>query len=236
MNQELNKDYSSLSSPTGGQGARVEHQYIKRGLFTPLGATALLIGTFPSVLIREQFGRIRNTDVDFFYGSADNNFWPDLSHIYNRPLLFTRTPEAIQQRINLLTDLKLALSDAIYACYTSGSTTDTALQNIELNKFLIQTLDDFPTIETLYFTSSSGKVNAETLTLRLLKEANRLTKMQIVQQSGPRIRNFFFTGKNGRQRIIKTVTLISPSPLAEQWGGVTPERRRELYRTYLPKL
>jgi hypothetical protein len=67
-------------------------------------------------------------------------------------------------------DIKLALSDAVFACHTTGSAMDTALQNIELNEQLIQTLDNTPSITTLYFTSSSGKVNAESLTLRLLKE------------------------------------------------------------------
>ncbi|HZH94770.1 MAG TPA: hypothetical protein VEY06_02755 [Flavisolibacter sp.] len=236
------KENTGLSSPTGGQGAvgkgamRVEHLYVKRGWFTPPNATSLLIGTFPSVLIREQFGRIRSTDVDFFYGSADNNFWPDLSFIYNRTLLVTRTPEAVEQRKQLLIDLRLALSDCIYACQTNGSAMDTALGGLELNKALIQVLDDHPAIETLYFTSSSGPVNAETLTLRLLKEEGRLLKMQITQKSGPRMRMFLFRDGAGKLRTVKTVTLISPSPLAEQWGGVTPEKRRALYRKYLPAL
>lgn len=215
---------------------RVEHQYIKKGFYTPKNATSLLIGTFPSVLIREEFGRIRQTDVDFFYGSADNNFWKDLSLIYGRELAFTRTTEAIRQREALLDDLRMGLSDAIYACHTSGSAMDTALQEIELNKALITTLDTYPTVTTLYFTSSSGKVNAETLTLRLLKEEGRSSGMQITQKSGPRMRRFLFKQADGRLREIKTITLYSPSPLAEQWGGLTPEKRREQYRTYLPKL
>ncbi len=133
-------------------------------------------------------------------------------------------------------DLSLALSDAIYACETSGSAMDTALQNVELNERLIQTLDNTPTITMLYFTSSSGKVNAESLTLRLLKEQGRSSGMKITQPKGPRMRAFSFTDNTGRQRLLKTVTLYSPSPLAEQWGGLTPEKRRQQYATYLPKL
>ena len=214
---------------------RVEHRYIKAGLFTPPNAIALLIGTFPSVLIREEFQRIRPTDVDFFYGSNDNNFWKDLGIIYNRQFSFTRTEAAIQERIQLLNDLRLALSDAIYACYTNGSAMDTALQNIELNTFMIRQLDESPGITTLYFTSSSGKVNAESLTLRMLKENNRLSNMRIVQKSGPRIRTFTYKDQDGTIREMKTITLISPSPLAEQWGGTTPDKRRLIYQQYLPK-
>lgn len=113
---------------------------------------------------------------------------------------------------------------------------DTALQNIELNEHLIETLDKTPSITTLYFTSSSGKVNAEGLTLRLLKEQGRSSGMKITQQKGPRMRSFLFTDKTGGQRPLKTITLYSPSPLAEQWGGLTREKRRQQYQTYLPKL
>ena len=95
---------SGLSSPYRGTGGatRVEHRYIARSWYTPPGATTLLLGTFPSVLIREAFGRVRQTDVDFFYGSMDNNFWKDLSLIYNTPLSNSRTDEAVQQRMQLL--------------------------------------------------------------------------------------------------------------------------------------
>jgi len=215
---------------------RVEHRYIKEGLYTPKDATGLLIGTFPSVLIREKFGRLRATDTDFFYGSIDNNFWPDLAAIYHRTFRFDWSEEAIEQRKDLLDGLGLALSDAIFACQTLGSAMDTALQNIELNKRLIQTLDNTPTITTLYFTSSSGKVNAESLTLRLLKEEGRSSGMKITQQKGPRMRSFLFIDQDGKQRLIKTITLYSPSPLAEQWGGLTREKRRQQYETFLPKL
>ncbi len=212
------------------------HRYVARNWYTPKNATSLLLGTFPSVLIREAFGRVRQTDVDFFYGSADNNFWKDLGIIYNISFSFERTEEAVQQRMQLLDGLGLALSDAIFACTTSGSAMDTALQNIELNKGMISMLDAMPAINKLYFTSSSGKVNAETLTLRLLKEEGRSSGMRIIQQSGPRRRQFVFTDAAGRQRLINTVTLVSPSPLAEQMAGIKPEQRRELYRQWLPQL
>lgn len=215
---------------------RVEHRFVKQGLYTPENAAALLIGTFPSVLIREAFGRLRTTDTNFFYGSIDNNFWPDLAAIYNRSFRHDQSEEAVEQRKALLDDLRLALSDVIFACESTGSAMDTALQNIELNERLIHTLDTTPSINTLYFTSSSGKVNAESLTLRLLKVGGRSSNMKITQQTGPRIRSLLFTDNGGRQRLVKTVTLYSPSPLAEQWGGLTREKRQAQYASYLPKL
>lgn len=214
---------------------QVEHRYISQGLYTPKNAAALLIGTFPSVLIREAFGRLRPTDTNFFYGSIDNNFWPDLAAIYNRTFRYDLSDEAVQQRKDLLDNIGLALSDVIFSCETTGSAMDTALQNITLNEQLIQTLDNTSTITTLYFTSSSGKVNAESLTLRLLKEQGRSSNIKITQQSGPRMRSLVFTDNIGRQRLLKTITLYSPSPLAEQWGGLTREKRRAQYAMYLPK-
>lgn len=239
MNPEEHTDLSSPFRVTGGENCgeavRVVHRYVAAGLYTPPNATALLLGTFPSVLIREAYGRVRLTDVDFFYGSSDNNFWKDLSVIYGVPLALERSQAAIEQRKQLLNSLGLALSDAIYACTTSGSSMDTALHNIELNEQIIHTLDATPTITTLYFTSSSGKVNAESLTLRLLKEKSRSSGMNIIQKSGPRRRKFLFTNADGLQRIINTITLISPSPLAERMAGIQPEQRREQYKAWLPR-
>ncbi|WP_345253037.1 hypothetical protein [Flaviaesturariibacter amylovorans] len=212
------------------------HSYIGRGWYIPKGARALLLGTFPSVLIREAFGRIRPEDVDFFYGSKDNNFWRDLSYIYGRPLDQERTEKAIRQRMQLLDDLSLGLSDSIYACHTLGSAMDTALHDLEPNLQLIRDLDTHSSITRLYFTSSSGKVNAESGTLRILRDAGRLSGMRIIRQKGPRRRQFTFTDAEGSARVIDTVTLFSPSPLAEQWGALTPEGRRAQYREWLPRL
>ncbi|TCJ13386.1 hypothetical protein EPD60_13440 [Flaviaesturariibacter flavus] len=215
---------------------RVVHSYIARGWYIPEGATAILLGTFPSVLIREAFGRIRPEDVDFFYGSKDNNFWRDLAVIYGRQLDQERTEKAIAQRMELLDDLRLGLSDAIFACHTTGSAMDTALQDIELNEQLLQDLELHPFVKRLYFTSSSGKVNAETLTLRMLRASGRLSAMKIVQERGPRRRTFSYRSSTGAARVIETVSLYSPSPLAEQWGSLTPEKRRAQYRAWLPAL
>jgi|GEM_PF-2278601 len=239
MEQENNKEQFILNSPAAGEAQkelRVIHRYLDKGWYTPKKATAILLGTFPSVLIREAFGRIRQADVDFFYGSRDNNFWTDLSTIYNYPLSYERTDKAIQERIKLLDSLQLGLSDVIFACTTFGSAMDTALQNIELNTGLIKTLDMNPAITTLYFTSSSGKVNAESLTLKILKDAGRLSKMKITQKSGPRMRQFTYADQNKKERMIQTITLISPSPLAERMAGIRPEQRRAQYSKYLPSL
>src|SRR5690349_11972728 len=120
---------------------KVWHQYIQQGLYTPKNATSLLIGTFPSILVRKAFGRLRSTDVDFFYGSADNNFWKDLGKIYGRTFRQDHSKEAIEEREQLLDDLGLGLSDVVLSCDTNGSAMDLALQNIELNHHLVEVVD-----------------------------------------------------------------------------------------------
>ena len=213
---------------------RVWHQYVQQGLYTPANATGLLIGTFPSILVRKAFNRMRPTDVDFFYGSADNNFWKDLGIIYKRSFRQDHSEEAIKERERLLDDLKLGLSDAILSCETKGSAVDLALQNIELNTTIVDVLDQHPTIEALYFTSSSGKTNAESLTLKMLREEGRISKMKIIQTS-PRMRHFLYRDKKNKERLLKSITLYSPAPLAEQWC-ITPEKLRVQYQQYLPSL
>lgn len=211
------------------------HRYVQQGLYTPPGAVGLLIGTFPSVLVKQAYGRMRPNDVDFFYGSAENNLWRDFSAIYNVSLLQENSAAAVEQRLQLLEQLRLAITDIVASTFTTGGATDTSLQNIELNPGIVQLLHNHPSINRLYFTSGSGKVNAESLTLKLLKESGSVTNVQIISKTTPRQRQFVFAGNNGR-RIITATTLYSPSPLAEQWGGVTPEKRQQQYRSILPPL
>lgn len=213
---------------------KVWHEYIQRGLYTPANATSLLIGTFPSILVRKAFNRLRPTDVDFFYGSADNNFWKDLGKIYGKNFRQDQSKEAIIEREQLLNDLKLGLSDVVLSCETNGSAMDLALQNIELNHHLVDVLDKHSTINKLYFTSSSGKTNAESMSLKILRDHNRISKMKIVQ-TGPRIRNFIFKDAKNKERAFTSITLYSPSPLAEQYG-ITPEKRLAQYKEFLPKI
>ncbi|MER3464678.1 MAG: hypothetical protein C4329_10020 [Chitinophagaceae bacterium] len=59
-------------------------------------------------------------------------------------------------------------------------------------------------------------MNAKTLPLRVLKENKRMQQMKIVQKSGPRIRRFLYLDEKNNERAMKTITLYSPSPLAEQ--------------------
>lgn len=214
----------------------VNHRYIEQGLYTPENATALLVGTFPSILIRQAKGDvIRQRDVDFYYGSADNLFWKDLAIIYNRPLLFEWGNKAVQQRKQLLSDQGLAITDIIASCETAGGAADHAITVKATNTGILTLLDNHPTITTLFFTSGSGVNGAEQLTMRMLTNNKRISKIKIIQKTNPKIRSFLFHTSTGATRPMQAITLYSPSPLAKR-AGITDDIRRKQYAEYLPKL
>ncbi|MGN6603200.1 MAG: hypothetical protein ACTHK8_12170 [Ginsengibacter sp.] len=213
----------------------VTHRYITEGLYIPENATGLIVGTFPSVLIRQALNNLRACDVNFYYGSCDNFFWTDLERIYNKRFQYDWTNESVKQRKASLNELQLAITDIVLECETDGGTTDNALVNCVINEFLINVLDNNPNIKTLFFTSGTGKINADRLTLKLLRERRRIYKRSITQRQNPKIRTFIFRSANGLKREMKSVTLYSPSPVAKR-GGVTDDKRRIQYETYLPKI
>lgn len=217
------------------QRKTVCHRYIQQGLFVPAAPEALLIGTFPSVLIKEAFGQLGPADVNFYYGSTSNLFWRDLERIYNRKLLYNFSQEAVEQRKDLLEKLKLAITDIIESCDTEGGVTDTSLGGITIHEGVISILDQHPGITRLFFTSSSGKVSAERLSLNLLNSSGRISASRISQKSAPKIREFIYTDHQNNKRAMQAVSLYSPSPFAKRYG-VTDEKRNEQYKTYLPKM
>ena len=217
------------------QSKIVYHRYIQQGLFVPAAPKALLIGTFPSVLIKEAFGQLVPTDVNFYYGSTSNLFWRDMEKIYGQKFLYNFSQEAAEQRKGLLEKLNLAITDVIESCNTEGGVTDTSLNGVIVHEGIISILDQHPGITQLFFTSSSGKINAERLSLSLLNSKGRISSMNISQNSAPKIRNFIYADHQNNRRMMQAVSLYSPSPFAKRYG-VTDEKRNEQYKTYLPKM
>lgn len=213
----------------------INHRYIRNNLFVPDGAVALVVGTFPSVLIKEAKKSLSIDDVDFYYGSHNNFFWKDLENIANRKLTYLRTAGAIEERKQLLASLKTGITDIILQCETTGGAADQDLGRLVYNDGIVDMLDENPTVTTLFFTSGSGRVNAATLTLRLLKSKGRISKVRVTQKTSPKIRTFVFTSASGETRELRSVTLYSPSPTARR-GGVTEEKRRSQYSEYLKGL
>jgi G:T/U-mismatch repair DNA glycosylase len=214
----------------------VNHRYIEEGLFIPEKATALLIGTFPSILIQQAKGRaLRPRDVNFYYGSADNFFWNDLELIYDRPLTYAWTDKAVEDRKQLLADIGMGITDIITACETEGGAADHAIIVHSKNEGIFNILEENPSINTLYFTSGSATNGADRLTMQLLRMNKKISKVKVEQKINPKIRTFLFHGADGGKREMRSMTLYSPSPLAKR-GGVTAEIRRIQYEKFLPTL
>ena len=82
----------------------------------------LILGSFPSVKSRE--GK-------FFYNHPQNRFWKVLSLVFSYPC-----PVTIDEKINMLLNLKLALWDVIQSCEIEGSA-DSSIKNVIPNDLTV---------------------------------------------------------------------------------------------------
>ncbi len=78
----------------------------------------LILGSFPSVRSREAM---------FFYGHAQNRFWPVVAAVFGK-----EKPETIEEKKTLVLSNKLALWDVIEQCEIEGSS-DSTIRNVTAN-------------------------------------------------------------------------------------------------------
>lgn len=121
--------------------------------YIPSKANKLIIGTFPTVEHRRSY--------KFFYPNKDNPFWKILSIIAETKLIPADQNKAVSNRQEILSKLNLGITDMGYKILRhANSSLDQSIFPIEfMNIFKI--LDDYPTIEKLIFTSSSGENSVE---------------------------------------------------------------------------
>ncbi|NMD37250.1 MAG: DNA-deoxyinosine glycosylase [Christensenellaceae bacterium] len=81
-------------------------------------STILILGSFPSVISREN---------NFYYGNKNNRFWTVVSAIFNCSL-----PKTIDEKTKLILENNLALYDVINTCTISGSA-DSSIKNVVPN-------------------------------------------------------------------------------------------------------
>lgn len=75
----------------------------------------LILGSFPSVKSRE---------AEFFYHHPQNRFWKVISTVYHVPL-----PVTIEEKIEMLGQLGIAVWDVIQSCEITGSS-DSSIKNV----------------------------------------------------------------------------------------------------------
>lgn len=81
-------------------------------------ARTLILGSFPSVISREQ---------QFFYGHPQNRFWPLLAALFE-----SKIPQTLAEKRALLLENGLALWDVIASCDIEGSA-DSSIRNVVPN-------------------------------------------------------------------------------------------------------
>lgn len=75
----------------------------------------LVLGSLPSVKSREK---------QFFYGHAQNRFWPMLAQILEEP-----NPQSIEEKKAMVLKHHIAMWDTIYSCDIKGSS-DASIKNV----------------------------------------------------------------------------------------------------------
>lgn len=95
-------------------------QEVQHHPFSPIwdrGSRILILGSFPSVISREQ---------DFYYANTRNRFWPMMEVLHG-----VRLPD-VDARIQFLHEQHLALWDVVASCRISGSS-DASLRDVVAN-------------------------------------------------------------------------------------------------------
>ena len=206
----------------------------------------LIVGTLPPP--RFSTGELIKQDVDFCYGSYYNSLWLYLNMIHHLDLEFENTNKAIEQRKNFLRKHKIGVCDIVDSCTrVKIDASDLGMQNIQLRN-LIGYLNKYPKVHTLLFTGGNSKNGPEYFFRKHLKEYE--LKLELVSNEVPRVHQFELNYQNSvastllshyvkstpviersrNERIIKTVSLTSPSGSANRAIGSNPlykQRKQE---------
>jgi len=188
--------------------------------YIPENATKLIIGTIPPPRFAEK--KLSTNDVNFYYGSEDNNFWNILGEITKIDFKKENSIQEIEKRQNFLNDNGIGICDIILKTNrkNSNSALDIDLENIEHLNIIHEILIKYPKIDTLLYTSKFVK----TQMTQLLKHTY---SKEICHQSTE--------DKKKKSLIIdkkeySVVILYSPSRNANR--RVSTEERKEQYKKY----
>ncbi|MFN3660008.1 MAG: uracil-DNA glycosylase family protein [Brevinematales bacterium] len=193
--------------------AKIFHRYLEDAFFASQDRRYWILGSFPSVLVKEAFGTIdREYDVDYFYGGKGNRFWPTLARIFfrmgvvdsERLLMGWGKKEAIEERKSLLAAGDLGITDLYMEIESEGKASDRDIVPARWNPYLEEIV-----------------LRAEVLFVTSHYVASHLQKA--------------FQNKEGiRQKI---VCLPSPSPLSRLTGYTDEKLERryeEIFSLFLP--
>ena len=193
--------------------------------FIPENTTRLIVGTIPPP--RFTSGELFIDDVDFCYGSKYGLLWPILDRIFSLDLDYERTNHAIMQRKNFLIKYHIGICDIIEDCTrTKIDASDIGMAAIHMRN-LLDYIDKNKNISTLLFMGGNSKNGPEYLFRKLIKPL----EIKLEQTSFDRPKTYELRLNN---RILKTVSLISPSSAANRSIGGDPiyKSQKKINRNY----
>jgi len=150
--------------------------------------------------------------VNFCYGSCDGLLWPVLEKIYKQTWIYDNGEEAISQRKDFLIKHQIGFCDIVDSCRREKiDASDLGMSEVKLRDILGY-IEEFPSIDTIIFTGGNSKNGPEYFLRKILKEQN--IKYTVISNQIPRVHEFQL-----KQRVIKTISLTSPSNAANRSIG-----------------
>lgn len=183
------------------------------------------MGTLPPPRFCER--KFKPEDVDFCYGSKDNQLWPVLDKIFNLNLSYTNHKESVKERIDFLNKYKIGFCDIVESCQRSKiDASDLGMTNIKLRN-IIYYLSKNKNINKIIFTGKNSKNGPEYFFRKLLKEAN----IEIIEVLNNSIREHYIIFEN---RKINLFSLTSPSNAANRSIGANKiyKEKKQLNKDY----
>lgn len=185
--------------------------------FIKNNSTKLIVGTLPPPRFSTKV--LKPKDVNFCYGSCDGLLWKALDEIYSLDLLYENTEEAINLRKEFLIKNKIGICDIVHSCKREKiDASDLGMKEVELRD-LLSYLKKYKNINTLIFTGGNSKNGPEYFLRQVLKQ-NNIT-FNIVSKEIPKVHEFIY-----EERVIRTVSLTSPSNAANRFIGSNEEYKR----------
>ena len=171
------------------------------------------MGTLPPP--RFSSAELFENDVNFCYGSKYGLLWPILNEIFDLNLEYKNSQFAVKQRKEFLIKQKIGICDIVENCEREKfNASDLGMKNINLRN-TIKCLRQHPSIGTILFMGGNSKNGPEYLFRKHLKK--NFLKLDLIANTSPKIHQFRLDN-----RIIKTISLVSPSNAANRSIGSNP--------------
>lgn len=173
---------------------------------------------------------LRESDVDFCYGSSDSTLWPVLEIIFKVHLLYDNSQAAVDERKELLRQMKIGICDIVESCQRKQvDASDLGMTNIKLRDLLGE-IERHQGIKQLLFMGGDTKNGPEFLFRKQLRDRG-IKSLKCIKQTTPKIHEFAWKGRQ-----VQTVSLTSPSSAANRAIGGMPffKKQKTQFPDYSP--